>query len=128
MLLRKLLSLKIVHKSERRDRTRLEAQASFHSLRGGERQFALSQHMLQRMDIEGFMALEDHKVMTVSLMVAEEKVLAMYRIDVLPILKSQFYGRKRRMGIKFILKSVSFQEVQNFVYSIVSRHRLRLLA
>jgi len=80
------------------------------------------------MDIERFMTLEDHEVMTVSLMVAEEKVLAMNRVDILPILESQFYGRKRRMGMEMILQSVFFQEAQDFIDSTVSCHRLRLFA
>ena len=45
------------------------------------------------------MTFEDHKIMPVAFMVSEEKILAMDGIDVFPILKGQFYRRKRRMDM-----------------------------
>jgi hypothetical protein len=45
------------------------------------------------------MAFEDHKIVPVAFMVAEEQVLAMDGIDVFPIFEGKLYRRKRRMGM-----------------------------
>lgn len=84
--------------------------------------------MLQRMDGQFLMTFEDYQIMPVSLVVTEEQVLAMGGIDFLPILQSKLYGRKRRMSMQFIFKSMSFKEGQDFIYTGVSCHFTRLFA
>ena len=84
--------------------------------------------MLERVDGHLLVALEDHQIMAVALMVAEEKVLAMNRVYVLPILQSQFDGRKRRVDMKFIIKGMILQKAEHLVYSWIACHLLRLFA
>lgn len=74
------------------------------------------------------MTLKDNQIVTVSLMVSEEQILAMGGINLLPILQCQFYRRKRRMGMEFIFKSVPLKELKNLIYSSVTCHLLRLFA
>ena len=54
------------------------------------------------MDGEFFMALEDNKIMSVALVISEEKILAVCRVYVLPILKRKLDSRERRMSVKLI--------------------------
>jgi hypothetical protein len=74
------------------------------------------------------MALEDNQIMTVALVITEEQVLAMGRIDFLPIFQSQLDRRKRRMSMKLISEAVLLEEVQDLGYSVVMHHLDRLLA
>ena len=84
--------------------------------------------MFQRMDCQFLMTFKDNEIMSVALVVAEEEVLAMDRIYILPIFKSQFYSRERRMGMELIIKSVLLKKGKHFIYARVSCHLLRLLA
>ena len=52
------------------------------------------------------MTLKDDEIMSVALMVAEKQILAMSRVNILPILESQFYGRKRWVVMSLILNAV----------------------
>jgi hypothetical protein len=61
-------------------------------------------------------------------MITEEEILAMDRVYLLPVLECKFDGRKRRMGMEFILKAMLFQMAEHLVYSLVACHLLRLLA
>lgn len=65
------------------------------------------------------MTFEDYQVMSVSLMVSEEKVLAVCGIDFLPVFEGQFYGRKRRMGVVNEFYAVVFKESVNLCYSFI---------
>jgi hypothetical protein len=84
--------------------------------------------MLQRMDSKFLMALKDHKIMSVSLMVAEEKVLAMYRVYFLPVLEGKLDGRKGRMGMKLIAEAMLLKEVQDLGNSDIFHYLDRLFA
>ena len=66
--------------------------------------------------------------MTVTLVVAEEEILAMYRIYLLPVFESLLYCRERRVCMKFIAESMLFKKAQNFSYTWVICHLLKLLA
>ena len=102
MLLCKLLSIRVMNKAKRRYGSGKKTQAALHSFRRGERQFTLLEHLLQRVDRQFLMALENHQIVAVSLMIPEEEVLAVNRIDVLPVLKRELYCRKRRMSVKSV--------------------------
>jgi hypothetical protein len=52
------------------------------------------------------MTLKDDEIMSVALMVAEKQILAMSGVNILPILESQFYGRKRRVVMSMKLNAV----------------------
>lgn len=80
------------------------------------------------MDGKFLMTFEDHKIMSVALVVAEKEVLAVDGINVFPILERKLYRRERRMGMELIIKSVLFQKGEDFVYARVPCHLLRLLA
>ena len=47
------------------------------------------------MNAQFLMAFEHYKIMSVAFMIAEEQILAMSRVNILPILKSEFDGWKR---------------------------------
>ncbi len=84
--------------------------------------------MLQRMDRELLMTFEDHEIVAVTLMVPEEKVLAVNRIDFLPIFQSKLDGRKRRMSMELIAEAMLLKEGQDLGYTCVIYHLFRLLA
>jgi hypothetical protein len=74
------------------------------------------------------MTLEDHQIVAVSLVVSEEEILAVDRINVLPIFQCQLDCRERRMRMKLIAEAVLLKEVKHLGYTWVIYHLLRLLA
>jgi len=74
--------------------------------------------VLKGVDSQLLMALEDYKVMPVSLMISEEKVLAVYGIYLLPVLKGELDGRKGRMGMKLIAEAMLLKESKDLGNSI----------
>ena len=84
--------------------------------------------MFKRMDLHFLMAFEYHKVMPVSLMVAEKEVLAVDGIEILPVFQGEFYRRKRRMDMQFIFHPMLLEKAEDSVYSFVSGHLLKLFA
>jgi len=84
--------------------------------------------MLKRMDSEFLMALEDNQIVSVALMIPEEEILAMDRVDLLPVLECKFNSRKRRMSMKFIAQPLFLEELQNLGDSMILHYLLRLLA
>ena len=66
------------------------------------------------------MTFEHHQIMAVSLMVAEEEVLAMFQ--------GQFDGRKRWMDMEFIIKGMLLQKTEHIIYSWIACHLLMLFA
>ena len=71
------------------------------------------------MDAKFLMTFKYNKIMSVALVVAEEQVLAMCGIDILPILQRQFYGRKRRMVMCIVFYAILFKKGVYFVDSFV---------
>ena len=118
----------IMDQSQRRDGTRLKSQASVHALRRRKRELALTEHMLEGVDCQFLMAFEHNEIVTVALMVPEEQVLAVDRINILPVLKSQLYRRKRRMCMKFKTETMLLEKVQDLGYTWVICHFVRLFA
>jgi hypothetical protein len=59
------------------------------------------------------MAFEYYEIVPVALMIPEEQVLAVCRVDLLPIFQSHFDGRKWRMRVVFIFYAVFFEEGKN---------------
>jgi hypothetical protein len=84
--------------------------------------------MFKRMDLHLLMTFKDNQIMSVALMIAEEKILAMSRINLLPVFQRQFDRRKWRMRMKFIAEAVLLKEVKDPGNSIVFHYLLRLLA
>ena len=84
--------------------------------------------MFKGMDLHFLMTFEHHKIMTVSLVIAEKQILAMGGIYLLPIFKCELDGRKRRMCMKLVVKAMIFKEGQNLVDTWVSCHLLMLFA
>lgn len=84
--------------------------------------------MLEGVDCHLLMTFEDHQIMTVTLMVAEEEILAMDGIYVLPVFKGQFDCRKRRVRMELVCQSMLFKMSEHLVYSRVACHLLMLLA
>ena len=85
--------------------------------------------MLKRMNVEFLVTLEHDKIMPVALVIAEEEVLAMDGIYLLPVFESELDRRKRRMSVDFISESVPAEKVKDFRYSFFgSHHFARLLA
>jgi hypothetical protein len=80
------------------------------------------------MDLHLLMALEDHKIVAVALMVTEEEVLAVGRVDLLPIFQRQLDGREGRMRMKLIAEAVLLKEVQDLGDSFVFHYLDMLLA
>jgi hypothetical protein len=84
--------------------------------------------MFKRMNCQFLMAFKNDKIMSVSLVITEEEILAMDRIYLLPIFQSKLYCRKRRMGMQFIPQSMLIKMVEHLVYSRDSCHLFRLFA
>jgi hypothetical protein len=61
------------------------------------------------MDVKVFVAFETHQIMAVPLMVAEEQVLAVQGIYVLPIRQRLLDCRKRRMIMYLIRNTMGVQ-------------------
>jgi hypothetical protein len=80
------------------------------------------------MDLHLLMALEDHEIVAVAFMVTEEEVLAVGRVDLLPIFQRQLYSRERRMRMKLIAEAVLLKEVQDLGDSFVFHYLDMLLA
>ena len=74
------------------------------------------------MDIEIFVTFEDNQVVSIALVIAEEEVLAVGRVNVLPVFHRKLYCRERGMGVDFILYSGIFEELQNSGYGFVVLH------
>jgi hypothetical protein len=74
------------------------------------------------------MTLENDQIMAVSLMVTEEKILAMRGINLFPIFQSQLDGRKWRMGMKLIAEAMLLKEVQDLGNSDIFHYLDRLFA
>ena len=66
----------VIDKAERTDTARLEAKIFLHTPLGGKTEFPLAKEMLKVMNAHGMIALKNNQIMTIALMVAEEKVLA----------------------------------------------------
>ena len=66
------------------------------------------------MDGQFLVAFEYYKIMPVALVVAEEQILAMGRINLLPVFEREFYGRKGRMVMCLEIYSVSAEESFHF--------------
>ena len=84
--------------------------------------------MFEGMDRQFLMTLENHQIMAVSFMVSEEEILAVDRIYLLPVFKSQLDRGERRMGMEFIFQTVLLKMAEDFIYSGCSCHLFRLLA
>ena len=84
--------------------------------------------MLEGVDLHLLMTLEDHEIVAVAFMVTEEEVLAVGRVDLLPIFQRQLDGRERRMRMKLIAEAVLLKEVQDLGDSFVFHYLDMLLA
>lgn len=69
------------------------------------------------------MTFEYYKIVPVALMISEEQVLAVGRLDFLPVFQRHFDGGEWRMGMVFIFYAVFFEEGKNLFNSFV--HDLR---
>jgi hypothetical protein len=114
--------------SERRHRTWQKAEAALHPFGGCKRELALLEHVFEGVYCKFLMTLENHQIVAVSLVVSEEEVLAVDRINVLPVFKRQLDCRQRRMRMKLIAESMLLKEVKYLGYTWVIYHLLRLLA
>ncbi len=103
---------RVVDESERRYRTGFHAEVFHQSLLRGEAQFALVQLFLDVVDVHILIAVEADQIVLVALMVAEEEVLAVFRVVSGPILFGNFDGRGGRMlqifvwDVQFVQKLV----------------------
>jgi hypothetical protein len=75
--------------------------------------------MLKGVDVKHLVTFEDHQIMAVSLVIAEEQVLAMCRIYLLPVLQGQFNGRKRRMRVHLVSQTILLKKVQHLFYPAI---------
>ena len=65
------------------------------------------------------MTFEDYKIMPVALVVAEEQILAVGRVDFLPILKRKLDCGKRGMIMSLVFNTVFLKESVYFIYLFV---------
>jgi hypothetical protein len=84
--------------------------------------------VLKGMDLHLLVAFEHNEIMAVSLMVAEEKILAMGRIYLFPVFQRQLDCRQRRMCMKLIAEAVLLKEVEDLGDSFVFHYLEILLA
>ena len=68
------------------------------------------------MNVEVFMALVADEIMPVPFMVAHKKVLAMRRLDVLPVRQAVLNGEDGRVIIDFIGYSMVIQPSERSLY------------
>ena len=66
------------------------------------------------MDVHLLVALEDDQVVAVALVVSEKQVLAVRRVEVLPVLHGLFYSGKRRMLVDDVADAHFLQSVKYF--------------
>ena len=87
------VALLIIDQPEGRNRARTQTQPTRHTLLRCKRQLTLMQALLEVVDGQRLFAIEDHKVVAVALMIAEEEVLAVLRAILTPILTGNLDGR-----------------------------------
>ena len=73
-------------------------------------------HMLQSMDIQILMALVADEIMAIPFMIAHEEVLAVGRLDVLPVGKAILYRENGRMIVDLIGNSMFIQPGKRSLY------------
>ena len=103
--------LRIVHQSERRHRAGAQAQITLHTLLRSERELALMQAMLQIVDGQRLLAVEDHQIVAVALMVAEKEVFTVLRAILAPIFAGNLDGRSLGMVVNAVLYVVRSQKI-----------------
>ena len=69
--------LGVVYQTKRRYRARLQAKILLHALWRCKREFSLMQALLQVVNVEVALAVKHNKIVSVTLVVTEEEVLAM---------------------------------------------------
>ncbi len=106
----------VVDKAESTYAARSDAQASIHPLRRGKREFPLMKHMLKGVDIQILVALVADKIMPIPFMVSHEEVLAVGRLDVLPVGKAILYREDGRMIVDLIVDSMLIQPGKRSLY------------
>ncbi len=89
--------LLIIYQPKGRDRAGHHPQIFLQSLLGSKTELSLMQLVLYIMDVHVLVTVQQHKVVPVSFMVAEEEVLAMLGIMAGPILLGNLDCRGRRM-------------------------------
>lgn len=73
----------------------------------------------QRVYGQLLVTFEHHQIVSVALVVTEEKVLAVSRVNLLPVLQCHFYGRERGMIVCGMFYSVFFEEFMYLLYLFV---------
>ena len=73
-------------------------------------------HMLQGVDIQILMALVTDEIMPIPFMIAHEEVLAVRRLDILPVRKAILYRENGRMIVNLIGNSVVIQPGKRSLY------------
>ena len=95
----------VMDEAEGADAAGRDTQASFHPFRRCEGKLALMQHMLQRVYVQILVALVTYEIVTVALVVTHEEVLAMRRLDVLPVSQALF-NREQRWVVVHLVRDI----------------------
>lgn len=109
--------LLVVNQSERGNRPGFETQIFFHALFGCERQFPLMKSLFEVVDCKRAVAVEDYKIVTVALVIAEKQVLAMLRTVGMPILSGDFDGWSLGVSVEAVFDIVGVEIVQYRLHS-----------
>lgn len=116
-----VLEIHVVDETEGRDAAREETEATLHALFGCEGEFAFTDDLLELGEIEGFVTLHRHEVVTFAAMIAKKDVLAMSAplevVERVPVGEPFFDGEERGMVDNPVGERVGIEEVEDFGYA-----------
>lgn len=113
------LMVRVVDQPEEGDGAGDRAEIFFHALLRSEGELALMQLVLQAVDVHLLVALEDDQIVPVALVVSEKQVLAVCRVEILPVFHRLLYRRKRRMLVHDVTDAQFLQLVKYFSASFL---------
>ena len=120
--------LLVVDKSEWRNRARLQAEITRHTLCRGETQLALMQAVFKVVNSHILVAIEADQIVAIALVVTEKEVFAVHRAIVTPILLGNLDCRRCRVRISLIFYVVRIEVVKDLATALIELlHRLSLI-
>lgn len=116
-----VLEIHVVDETEGRDAAGEETEATLHALFGCEGEFAFTDDLLELGEVEGFVTLHRHEVVTFAAMIAKEDILAMSAalevVERVPECKAFFDSEERGMVHNLVGERVGIEEVEDFGYA-----------
>lgn len=109
--------LGVVYQSKGRYRAGAKSQPAHHALCRGKRELALVEYLFEVVDSHRALRVEDHEVVAITLVVAEEEVFAVLRAILTPILACYVNGGSLGVFVPRVLDIVAVEPLKYFVAS-----------